>query len=99
MLPDNWDSYGGKKINRDVIVQSLSVLQLIMEATSPAPSVVPLGNGGLQLEWHRKLQDLEIVFPSDDAPQFIYQNGATGAQQEGSTNNIATLVQLLRNIS
>jgi hypothetical protein len=98
MLPDNWDSYGGRKINRDIISQSLSVLALIMEATSPPPSVVPMGNGGLQLEWHRKQQDLEIVFPSDEAPQFFYQDRTTGGQQEGSTNNITTLVQLLRNI-
>lgn len=99
MLPDNWDSYGARKINRDLISQSLSVLEQIMQATSPAPSVVPLGDGGLQLEWHRKQQDLEIVFPSDDSPQFFYQNRATGLEQDGFANDVMMLSQLLRDIA
>ncbi len=36
-LSENWDSYGGRKISRDLIKQSLSVLELIMGADSPAP--------------------------------------------------------------
>jgi hypothetical protein len=97
-LPEGWDSYGGKKISRDLISQSLSVLEMIMGTTSPAPSVVPLGDGGLQLEWHRKQQDLEIAFPAHDPPQYFYQNRATGGEQEGSASDITTLVQLLRKI-
>ena len=69
-LPDNWDSYGARKVNRDLISQSLAILESIMEATSPAPSVVPLAGGGLQLEWHRKQQDLEIAFSVDAPPQY-----------------------------
>jgi hypothetical protein len=98
-LPDNWDSYRGKKINRDLMNQSLSVLGSIMGATSPAPSVVPLGDGGLQLEWHRNQQDLEVVFAAEDAPRFFYQNRATGVGQEGFASDFMNLVQLLRGIA
>ncbi|MGD0292249.1 MAG: hypothetical protein ABSB30_00170 [Terracidiphilus sp.] len=98
-LPENWDSYGAKKIKSDLFSQSLSFLGLIMDTTSPAPSVVPLGDGGLQLEWHRKQQDLEIAFPADDTPQFFYQNKTTGVEQEGSASDVANLAQLLRNIA
>jgi hypothetical protein len=98
-LPENWDSYGARKINSDLISQSLSALGLIMDATSPAPSVVPLGDGGLQLEWHRKQQDLEITFPADETPQFFYQNRATGMEQEGFASDVTNLAQLLRNIA
>ena len=95
-LPDNWDSCGAKKINRDLISQSLSLLEQIMETTSPAPSVVPLGNGGLQFEWHRRQQDLEIAFPADEAPQFFYRNRATGTDQEGFASDVTKLISLLR---
>jgi hypothetical protein len=98
-LPENWDSYGGKKINRDLINRSLSTLGLIMGPASPAPSVVPLGDGGLQLEWHRNQQDLEIVFPADDLPQFYYRDKRAGEEQEGPASDVSNLAQLLRNIA
>lgn len=98
-LHENWDSYGGKKIGPDVVIQSLSILGLIMDSGSPAPSVVPLGDGGLQLEWHRRQQDLEITFAADDAPQFYYRNRATGVEQPGFTSDVANLSQLLRNLA
>ena len=98
-LPENWDSYGGKKISRDLIRQSLSVLGLIMNATSPAPSVVPLGDGGLQLEWHKNQQDLEIVFPADDLPQFYYKDRRAGTEQDGPTGDVSNLTRLLRNLA
>jgi len=59
-LTDNWDSYGGKAINRDLINQSLSIIGMVMQPNLPAPSVVPMGDGGLQIEWHRKQQDLGL---------------------------------------
>jgi hypothetical protein len=98
-LPENWNSYGGKRINRDLISQSLSTLELIMGPASPAPSVVPLGDGGLQLEWHRNQQDLEIVFPADDLPHFYYGDKRVGTEQEGSASDVSSLAQFLSNIA
>jgi hypothetical protein len=94
-LPDNWDSYGGKAINRDLIQQSLSILGLVAQPDSPAPSVVPMGDGGIQIEWHRKQQDLEIVFPADEPPQFLYRNRGTGMLDEGSADETEKLIRLL----
>jgi len=98
-LPNNWNSYGGKKVDRDLISQSLSVLEMIMQVTSPPPSVVPLGDGGIQLEWHRKQQDLEMSFPADDRPQYFYRNNAAGVEKEGFASDITTLTQLLESIA
>jgi hypothetical protein len=98
-LPENWDSYGGKRIGFDVVAQSLSILGLIMDSASPAPFVVPLGDGGLQLEWHRNQQDLEVVFPGDDLPQFFYTDRRVGAEHEGPASDVVHLAQLLRNIA
>lgn len=98
-LHDNWDSYGGKKMSHDLIRLSLSILGQIMASSSPAPSVVPLGSGGIQLEWHRKQQDLEITFPADDIPQFFYRNRATGVEKEGFASDVANLTELMSNIA
>jgi hypothetical protein len=98
-LPENWDSYRAKKINRDLINQSLSTLELIMGPTSLAPSVVPLGDGGLQLEWHRDQKDLEIVFPADDLPQFYFKDNKAGVEQEGAASDATHLAKLLRSIA
>jgi hypothetical protein len=98
-LEENWNSYGGKPINNDLIKQSLSILETIMQANSPAPSVVPLGDGGLQIEWHKRQQDLEIVLSSDEVPQFYYRNRATGAEQEGFANELAELTRLLSDLA
>jgi hypothetical protein len=98
-LSENWDSYGGKPINRDLIKQSLDTLVLIMKGDSPAPAVVPLGDGGIQIEWHRKLQDLEIVFPADDAPQFYYRNRYTATVDEGSVYDTEKLIRLLTDLA
>jgi len=98
-LPDNWDSYGAKRVGSDAVIQSLLILEQIMDSASPAPSVVPLGDGGLQLEWHRNQQDLEITFPADDQPQFYYRDRRAGAEQEGPAGDVPILAQLLRKIA
>jgi len=98
-LSHDWNSYGGKPVNRDLINGALFVLGQIMQANSPAPSVVPMGDGGIQIEWHRKQQDLEILFPADEAPQFRYVNRATGLEFEGFANETPTLTQLLINLT
>ena len=45
--------------------------------TCGAPS-----SGGLQLEWHRKEIDLEVVFDRVEQPFFHYRNRLTGDESE-----------------
>lgn len=97
-LTDNWDSYGSKAVSRDLIKQSLVVLGMVMQHDSPAPSIVPLGDGGFQIEWHRRQQDLEIAFAADEAPQIFYRNRFTGALDEGSAREHEKLIGHLRNL-
>jgi hypothetical protein len=98
-LSDGWDSYGAKRVNHELIRSSLALLSLIMESNSPTPSVVPLTDGGVQIEWHRKRQDLEITFAADDPPQFFYRNNVDGEEEEGLANDQVRLTKLLRNIA
>lgn len=97
-LSDDWDSYGGTAINKKLIEESLIILTAIMRGNSPPPSVVPLADGGIQIEWHRRQQDLEIVFPAGEPPHFSYRNRATRVEEEGAPRETSRLVQFLQNL-
>ncbi len=59
-LPDNWDSYGAQKIDRNIAFHSVQILQQISRPGIPAPAIVPTVNGHLQFEWHTNGIDLEF---------------------------------------
>lgn len=97
-LPANWDTYGARPVSRDVIRLALETLATVMQVNSPVPSVVPLADGGIQLEWHRKQQDLEIIFPVGAPPEFCYFNRGTDLEVEGLVNETEKLVSFLKGI-
>jgi hypothetical protein len=96
-LSPNWDSYGAKTINQEMIRASLMILTQIMQADSPVPSIVPLSDGGIQIEWHRRQQDLEIVFSMDDQPQYFYRS--RDGLEAGPVREIRTLTRLLQQLA
>lgn len=55
-----WDGHGGRPVRADVIAFVWSLLGSIMSARTPAPQIVPLSSGGLQLEWHLRQIDIKI---------------------------------------
>jgi hypothetical protein len=81
-LQHNWDSYGAGPIDQRVIHDAMNLIDGLLEPTSPAPRVVPLSSGGLQLEWHRQGIDLEIVFDRDTQPFFNYRNRVNASESE-----------------
>lgn len=73
-LPPNWDSYGAGTIDPKIVHYTMNFINGRLGPTTPAPRVVPLSSGGLQLEWHRKGIDVEVVFDRDEQPFFWYRN-------------------------
>jgi hypothetical protein len=59
-LPENWDAHGGKRIRPENVQFAYQLLAQTLHPDTPAPQVVPLSHGGLQLEWHQKGIDLEV---------------------------------------
>ena len=98
-LPENWDSYGAPVVKNELVQKALYLLGLVMEQNSPVPAVVPLSDGGVQLEWHRRKQDLEIVFTADRQPHYFYRNLETAEESEGSAKDVSKLILLLKNIA
>jgi hypothetical protein len=83
-LPVNWDSYGAVSVERNLVQEAMNLMNTLLAPSSPAPRVVPLSSGGLQLEWHRKGIDLEIVFDRDEEPFFYARNRVSGEEAEQS---------------
>lgn len=59
-LRDNWDQRGSAAVRADVLSFAWQLLVQIMPEDGAAPVAVPLGNGGIQLEWSSNRGDLEI---------------------------------------
>src|SRR5712692_1925646 len=59
-LPENWSSYGSCRIEEDSIESAAAFLGRALGPRGMAPTVVPTLQGGVQLEWHRTGDDVEI---------------------------------------
>ena len=59
-LPENWDSYGGHTPTREAAETAIQLIASITLADPPRPRVVPLGTGGIQLEWKNGQRELEM---------------------------------------
>jgi len=78
----NWDSYGGLPTSMASISTAFGFLSQVMDGDTPLPSIVPLSDGGVQLEWHRGEVDIEVTFPVTDAPEVYLYDTVTGNEIE-----------------
>jgi hypothetical protein len=81
-LQFNWDRRGSAEVSVDALHFALNILGQVMPASAPAPSIVPLGHGGIQLLWHNANADLEVevVRPNEVVAYFL--NKRTGHEHE-----------------
>jgi hypothetical protein len=66
LLPYDWDSYGGLPLQPKHVQAALQFLNAVMGDDVVLPDIVPLSDGGIQLEW--RIGDHEIDFISEDEP-------------------------------
>ena len=81
-LPPNWDSYNAVAIDSKTVHDAINFIETVLAPTSPAPRVMPLASGGVQLEWHRKGIDLEVIFDPAEEPLFFCKNRVNGEESE-----------------
>ena len=100
-LEANWDGENGKPIAPALVSSALKFVDriLMVDFRLPPPSVVPISDGGLQIEWHRAGKDFEIEFSPDGSIRYYYYDSSTGGEQEGSvTHDMSTVQQLLEQL-
>lgn len=81
-LSDNWDQRGSAAVKGDVISFAWQLLAQIMPEDGLAPVVVPLGNGGVQLEWSANGAELEIEIARPFEIVALLVEIADGAESE-----------------
>lgn len=79
-LTEDWDSYGSKPVAPEVSARVRALLHQLMTPRTRTPQVVPLPDGGLQLEWHTLSSDLEICVPASGGASFFYQDVKSSSQ-------------------
>jgi hypothetical protein len=82
-LGSGWDTYGAAPLHRPTLLAALTFLAHHLDATSPAPAVVPLPDGGIQLEWHRAGVDVELTFDAGGAVDLYFADLAADEEWEG----------------
>lgn len=82
-LPRDWDSYDGLPMTPAALSNAMTFLAGFVDADSAAPSVVPMSDGGVQLEWHRGDLDVEVSFPTIDEPELYIYDLTSGEEFQG----------------
>jgi len=94
-LPAGWDSYGAPRIDRHAVSSALALLESAAPEEMPAPLVVPVSDGGVQLEWHAWGLDVELeVPPAATTAQLFFRDRRIVQEQEENQELGADLTAL-----
>ena len=75
-LAPNWNGYGERPIHPASLKRAVALLDAMDASQLPAPSIVPVADGSVQIEWHLRTRSVEVeVPPSGDATGFAYNPG------------------------
>ncbi len=79
LLEEGWDGEQARPLTREAALAALNALVEVMWPDSPAPSLVPMYDGGLQLEWHAPGLDIELT-SAPDGTRHVWIAAASGLE-------------------
>ena len=79
-LEPGWDSYDARSISPDAVRTAIAFL--VQSASRARPSIVPTSKGGIQLEWHDGLVDVEIECMPSGHAQLVGEDAESGETVE-----------------
>jgi hypothetical protein len=93
----DWDKRGSAQVRRDVLSFALrSVLPKILPPTAPAPAVIPLGQGGIQLVWNTPKSEIELEVIEPYSVIAYHFDKETGEEsEEPLTMDFSNLAKLM----
>lgn len=98
-LQRGWDSYNGAPVSASTATKAVAFLVDNAFAELSKPSVVPLNDGGIQLEWHRGGVDLEISFSDHESGVYLEDVGTENSQEAPISEARAVLLNNLRRLA
>jgi len=81
-LDTNWDTYGGKPTTEVAARKAMNIITSLLSEGARAPAVVPVNNGGVQIEWHNGGWDVEIEVHPDGSVSTFIDNGVFNREWE-----------------
>ena len=95
-LDDGWDGESAKALTDGACVTAISVLVALAIPAPPSAQLVPLQDGGVQIEWHAHGNDIEVG-PIGGAHVFIVaSDGAIFLDQELPPPLLHTAIPVLK---
>jgi hypothetical protein len=71
-LPPDWDGYGSPQLGATEREHAIQLLASIDHQGIPAPNIVPISGGGIQIEWQHNRRELELeIVPGAAAVLFL----------------------------
>ena len=70
-LAPDWNGYGAKVVEAG---SAVAAVRFLLRAALPQvsrPDIVPVADGGVQVEWHRGGVDLEVCFSPDESVGYL----------------------------
>jgi len=81
-LSPDWDGYGAETISAAIVDSARRFVMALPDDIVPAPQVVPMTRGRLQLEWHRGHRSLELEFETSATVHYLKWDSDIGVEQE-----------------
>jgi hypothetical protein len=99
-LRRGWDSYGAQPLRASTVARTVTHLHsILLREDIPAPTLVPTRSGGLQLEWHRRGIDIEIVVPPSGPIEMLFIDPEEGVELEADSIDEVRIVSALQRVS
>jgi len=91
----DWDTYGAKPIDLDALREAQAFVEQLLQQPIPVPSIFPVPDGGMQLEWSAGALELELEFePGAAVAVFVCDDHAAGQQIDGELPRDAGLFRI-----
>lgn len=86
-----WDGYNGMPSRFDIAEFAASLLERLYNEKTPIPDIVPLADGGIQIEWHVNNIDIEIAINKPLCASVWVEDPRGGVEME-MTNDFSDLI-------
>jgi len=83
-LPSDWDGYGSPQLSVKEREQATQLLASMTYSDLPAPSIVPMSGGGIQIAWQHCGRELELEIMAGVQDLMFLRVSEDGTTEEGS---------------
>lgn len=94
-LAAGWDGYEASAIDAGVALQAVRFLLDHAYPAVPQPAIVPLADGGIQIEWHQGGIDLEISFSDQESGVFVEDHHTSLIEERPVSEASAVFLNLI----